>query len=112
MSDDVIPFETPRTQPGKNGGRLRRGGTNAGAGRPKDIVRSACALAFDQRLPLLKKIADAKIEGATIAERLKALDMLAKYGGLLITESEVTHKRGITPEDVDEVRKELGLDAA
>ncbi len=33
MSDE-IPSEIPSTMPGKNGGKLKRGGTNAGAGRP------------------------------------------------------------------------------
>jgi hypothetical protein len=98
--------------PGKNGGQLKRGGTNPNSGRPKDIVRAACAQAFDKRLPLLKRIADAKIEGVTVAERLKALDMMAKYGGLLITESEVTHNSRPHRDAVVEVRRRLGLDAA
>ena len=100
--------------PQAHGGALLPGGVKGhkgGSGRPKDIVRAACAQAFDKRLPLLAKIADAKIEGVTVAERLKALDMLARYGGLLLTETETTVKRPHR-EAVDEVRKRLGLDAA
>jgi hypothetical protein len=94
--------------PGKNGGRLRNGGTNKGGpGRPKDEVRAACALAFDQRIVRLKKIADGKIEGAGVDQQLKAIDMLAKYAGLQKIEHE--HSRKPYREAVDEVRKGLRL---
>jgi hypothetical protein len=76
--------------PGKNGGRLNRGGTkgNKGGGRPKDEVRAACCMAFDRRIPRLKMIADGKLEGAGIDQQLKAIDMLARYGGLVKVETE------------------------
>lgn len=77
--------------PGKNGGRLRNGGTNKGGpGRPKDKVREACALAFEQRIPVLKQIADAKVKDASVKDRLSAMDLLGKYGGLQKVETE-TH---------------------
>jgi hypothetical protein len=73
--------------PGRNGGRLRNGGPNQGGpGRPKDAVRAACRLAFDKRLPRLQALADS--DDAAVA--LKALDMLARYGGLNYTETETT----------------------
>jgi hypothetical protein len=87
MSDETTSQTT--FIPGKNGGRLRNGGTNRGGpGRPKDKVREACALAFEQRIPVLKKIADAKIADVSVEQRLKALDLLGKYGGLQKVETE------------------------
>jgi hypothetical protein len=47
------------------------------------IVRSACCLAFDERLPRLEALADS----SEPAVALKALDMLARFGGLNFTES-------------------------
>jgi hypothetical protein len=45
--------------PGKNGGRLRYGGTNRGGpGRPRDEVRAAALLSYDERIPALEAIAD------------------------------------------------------
>ena len=67
--------------PGRNGGTLRRGGNNTpGTGRPKSEVRAACAKGFDERISLLQGFADDP--NLSPAERLKALDLLGKYGGL------------------------------
>ena len=62
------------------------------AGRPLDRVRNACARAFDERVELLKGIADGTVGEmvatpaglvlvpASLAVRLRALEMLARYG--------------------------------
>lgn len=79
----------PPLVPQPHGGALLAGGKPGnigGTGRPKSQVRAALLASFDARIPLLEEIVDnteAKIE-----ERLKALDMLAKYG--LGTKDEVT----------------------
>ena len=63
--------------------RRFKGGPGIG-GRRRDEVRAACLLAFDQRVPRLEQLADADDAGVA----LKALDMLARYGGLVYTEAE------------------------
>lgn len=64
--------------PGNAGGQPGR------SGRPKDAVRLACRDAFDQRLPRLEQLADSG--EPTVA--LKALDMLARFGGLHYVETD------------------------
>lgn len=39
-------------------------------------------MAFDQRIPKLKQIADGKHPDAGADQQLKAIDLLAKYAGL------------------------------
>lgn len=74
---------------GRNGGKLRVGNPgNRGGGRPKDKVREACALAFEKRIPALASIADGKVEGASVGDRIKAIDTLGKYAGLQKIETE------------------------
>lgn len=77
--------------PGNTGGKPGR------SGRPPSIVREACRQAFDQRIPLLEKIADGMVpfangcpkcghqdeSGAEVPStdnRLRALDALGRYG--------------------------------
>jgi hypothetical protein len=87
-SENTVP-DTAR-QPGKYGGWLKRGNPgNKGGGRQKDRVRETCLLGFEERIHWLRKIADGKI-AATVKERLTALDLLGKYGGLQKIETE-TH---------------------
>ena len=52
------------------------GGNRGGTGRPRDVVRAAMLKALDDGLPDL--LALAKSNDPTV--RIKALDMLAKYG--------------------------------
>lgn len=108
MSD--VENTVANTVPGRNGGRLRAGGKpgNKGGGRPKDEVRAACALAFDKRIKRLTMIADGKIDGAGIEQQLKAIDMLAKYGGLQKIETETTHKYE-DREQLQQIRERLRL---
>lgn len=91
--------------PGKNGGRLRNGGTNKGGpGRPTSALREKLRGSFKRRVKILEEIADGDAVqivkdaqghetdmrvSAPIADRLKALDLLAKYGlGTTITETD------------------------
>ena len=47
---------------------------------PRNEVRMQCADGFRDRIQVLTKIADN--EKNTVTERLRAMDMLGKYGGL------------------------------
>lgn len=66
----------------RNGGSFITGnpGNKGGTGRPKSEVRAALAQAFDKRIPLLESIADN--ESLPESERMKAMEMMGKYGGL------------------------------
>ena len=84
---DVTTVEQP------HGGALKSGGTpgNAGGlGRPPSAIRTYCRGSFEQRIPILEAIADGVIEAGP-KERIRAIDVLAKYGGvdkIAITEAE------------------------
>lgn len=69
-------------QPGANGGQLLVGnpGNKGGTGKPKSEVRERCVGSFDERIPILEQIANDV--NANPADRLKAIDLLGKYGGL------------------------------
>ena len=80
------------TMPGRQGGTLRRGGTNRGGrGRLPSLVRQASLAAFAQRLPILKGIADGvvveideqgayRVASPTPRDRVAALKVLAELG--------------------------------
>lgn len=53
-------------------------GNKGGPGRPKSEIRARLADSFHQRIPILEEIAD----NPEHHERLKAVDMMAKYSGL------------------------------
>jgi hypothetical protein len=78
-----IGTNKPGRKPGRlerqeHGGALLRGGT-IGPGRPSSAVRKACTLAFEQRIAVLTAIADGT-EDASPSDRIKAIDVLGKYG--------------------------------
>jgi hypothetical protein len=65
--------------PQDHGGALRYGGTNkGGTGRPASAIRAACRNAFEESIPAIEAIANDP--EASTADRLKAMDMLGKYG--------------------------------
>ena len=81
-----------------HGGALYEGGVpgnGGGTGRPPSIVRARLRESFEKRIPLLEQIADGEVmvkvrvrEGveseslmsAAPGDRIRALDLLAKYG--------------------------------
>ena len=81
-------------RPGRNGGSIRVGGTNQGGpGRPTDALRLTMRYALEERIPLLLSIIDGAPldtfvlpDGSVVRvpcqmrDRIKALDLLAKYG--------------------------------
>lgn len=81
----------------EHGGALRQGGTNAGGpGAPPSLIRELCRKSFTERVHILEKIADGlvmvkvKAQGSEtevevspdVKDRLKAIDLLGKYGGI------------------------------
>ena len=77
--------------PGRNGGTLKRGGAipgaKPGAGRPPSELREKMRGSLAQRIQIAEQIADNK--KSSDADRLRALDFLAKYGlGTTITETD------------------------
>ena len=83
----ATPVETPATMPGRNGGTLRRGGSNGGAGgRPLSAIRLLVRDSFAQLIPRLIEIAQS--EDASTSDQLRAIDLLGKYGlGTTVTET-------------------------
>jgi hypothetical protein len=56
------PAKTTELIPQAHGGALRRGGTNAGGpGRPPSAIREKLRVSFDERVPILEKIADGEV---------------------------------------------------
>lgn len=100
--------------PGNSGGKKGR------SGRPPSVIREMCRGAFAQRIKILKKIADGEaiervklangeemetMKSADVSDRLKAIDLLGKYG--LGTKQEVTGAddeplvpQGLTPDQM------------
>lgn len=93
--------------PQPHGGALKPGGTKGhrgGGGRPPSIIREKCRTAFWKQLKLLEQIAEGEAleivkdatgretemrKSAPISERLKAVDLMAKYGlGTTVTETD------------------------
>ena len=71
--------ETGQLVPQAHGGALRRGGTNRGGpGRPPSAIREQLRGSFEQRIRVLEDIADGKEYSA--ADRLRAVDLLGKFG--------------------------------
>lgn len=109
MSDEnsVENSNLRRGNPGNRGGKKGR------SGRPPGVIRQACAKAFDKRIKYLMAVVDGETGpylahkdgqpmlddqgrpircGADVADRLKAMDLLGKYGGLQKVEHEHDHK--------------------
>jgi hypothetical protein len=85
-SSSKTPLKTP-SRPGNNGGRLLTGnpGNGGGPGRPPSQIREQLRGSFEQRIRVLETIADSAV--GDDADRMRAIDMMAKYG--LGTENEV-----------------------
>ncbi len=108
-------------------GALRPGGkpgNNGGPGPPPSAIRAYCRGSFAQRIPVLEQIADGQLMDMTVShkgkitevrvkaelkDRVKAIDVLAKYGGVdkLALMPDELPSREITPERVEDMWKRL-----
>ncbi len=90
----AAPAPGDLVKPKHGKGLLRRGskpGTNAGgSGRPPSALRAKMRGSLEARLHIAEEVADNPLAAA--ADRLRALDFLAKYG--LGTKQEVTGEDG------------------
>jgi hypothetical protein len=96
---EKTPAKSPVLVPQPHGGVLRQGGTNKGGpGRPPSAIRATLRQSFEERVKVLEAIADGEVayklrsDGEkmsaadltkvipSVADRLKAMDLLAKYG--------------------------------
>jgi len=82
------PDESPdkgELVPQAHGGALRNGSkpgeSSPGIGRPSSAVREHCRGSFEERIPVLEAIADGGHD-ATNSDRIRAIDLLGKYGGI------------------------------
>ena len=55
---------------------------NKGGGRPRSKVKALSALEYEKRIPALGAIADDEAERAT--DRIRAIDVLGRHGGLQV----------------------------
>lgn len=62
------------------------------AGRPPSVLRDAYRMAAEERKGFLLDVIDGKVEGASVGDRLKAIDLLNKYGGMASVEVTVAPK--------------------
>ena len=69
-------------------------GNSGGSGRPPSAIRARCRGSFDARIPVAESIADDP--NASASDRLRAIDVLAKYGLPLQVENETGFD--LTPE--------------
>jgi hypothetical protein len=82
---------TKTGQPGTfaTGPDPRRGvGKPGRSGRPKSEVRDACRAGFDEAIPVLLAIARGELPEVSNTDRIRAADVLGKYGGMIFTETE------------------------
>lgn len=84
----------PPLVPQPHGGALLAGGkvgNPGGTGRPPSEIRKRLRGSFEERIKILEEIADAKEQSST--DRLRAVDLLAKYGLGTTKELTVEHVR-------------------
>lgn len=77
---------TARKTETATGGFLQVGnpGNKGGMGQPASYIRARCREAFAQRIGFLERLADGKIKRAATVDRVRAMDMLGKYGALQV----------------------------
>jgi hypothetical protein len=99
------PDVRPEMVPQPHGGALKVGnpGNRGGTGRPPSEIRQRLRGAFEDRIPILEDIADSAT--ASASDRMKAVDLMAKYGlGKEVSAEDVRMKLG---ETLDLLRREL-----
>jgi hypothetical protein len=112
-----------------HGGALCRDGNpgnRGGTGRPPSILRDYLRGSFADRITVLEQIADGKtiqrikVEGketgaeisADVSDRLRAIDLLAKYGLGTLKEVSIEHVRERVQETVTVIKQHTSPDQA
>ena len=95
--------------PSHGNGKLRHGsrrGTNrGGTGRPPSAIRERLRGSFDERIETLEDIADSNAEST--ADRIRAVDLLAKYGLGTLKEISTEDVAGRLRDTIDIIRRRL-----
>jgi hypothetical protein len=97
--------------PARNGGALRKGsakGNTPGTGRPPSALRAIAREGFAETLPIVKRIA--KSRKAKDADRIRAADVLGKYG--MSTPVTIDDVRERIRQQNDEIREYLSAEQA
>lgn len=119
MSTVRTPAETPAQTPAgalvpqPHGGALRHGslpGNPPGPGAPPSELRARLRGSLEQRVRVVEEIADRA--DASDADRLRAIDLLARYGLGTTRELSVEHVRGKLAETLQAIRESLPQDQA
>ena len=69
--------------PQEHGGAIYQGPAEnpvAGSGRPPSAIRRTLRQSFDDRIPVLEKIADGEIDGVKPSDRIAAIREMARLG--------------------------------
>ena len=99
--------------PQKHGGALLAGGrpgNRGGSGRPSNALRERLRGSLDERVAVLEEIADNP--DASDRDRIKAVDILGKYGLGTVREITVEDVRGRLRATLELLRDELDEDQA
>ena len=108
MSDETIAPGT-LVKPSHGRGWLRHGSrpgeSIAGVGRPPSAIRERLRGSFDERVATLEDIADSEAEST--ADRIRAIDLLAKYGLGTLKEISTEDVAGRLRETIDLIRRRL-----
>ena len=113
-----VTVEKPGHKPGpkvpqKHGGAIYQGTPKnivPGPGRPPSEIRRTLRASFDQRVKILEEIADS--EQASPADRMKAVDLLAKYGLGTTKELTVEHVQDRLRQTIDVIQRVLSPEQA
>lgn len=108
------PKLSPR-RPGKTGAKnLLTGnpGNKGGLGATPSVIRDALRGSFATRVAILETIADGKLPNAEVGDRIKAIDMLAKYGLGAMKEVSVENVRDRVQATLGVIRQQVSPEQA
>lgn|SRR5574341_1808029 len=104
---EKTPAKTPVIVPQSHGGALQVGnpGNVGGAGRPSSALRERLRGSFQERVKVLEEIADD--HEAHAQDRIRAIDVLAKYGVGVVRELSVDDVRDRLRDTIIIIREAL-----
>lgn len=102
----------PGLVPQPHGGALYAGGVpgNPGGSKPPSALRARLRGSLNDRVKVLEEIADDA--AATASDRIRAVDVLAKYGLGAATDLSVDQVRGKLQQTVDLIRERVPVSLA